>query len=165
MICKVLPTYMAKVTVNADYALYFMHNYTFGTNFVLATFAGMMFYAGAMAVRKGQSVFYFMLINAVCLFAQWPTLHFLIYCLWASTNIGDYGYLLIPIISGNIFGANLWMILRKTSANFSNRQLLTPDEEEDIADRFAQEFVLNRDYLKKNKDTHFDTSDEHVQDS
>ncbi len=160
---KILPQYGAKIIFNANYALGFMRDYSIGTNFLLSMYAGMMFYAGAMAIRKGHTVFYFMLINLVCLFAQWPTMHFLVYCLWADTWKGS-AYLLFPVVAGNILGANIWIMLRRFSNNFTNKDLVTPDEQDDIADRFEQ-IVLNKDYLKKNKDSSFDTSDEHDQDS
>lgn len=160
---KVLPQYGAKIIYNANFALKFMRDYTVSTNFILSIYAGMMFYAGAMAYRKGHTVFYFMLINLVCLFAQWPTMQFLIYCLWAD-SWKEHGYLMVPIVLGNIIGANIWVMLRNFSNKFIDKQYIIPDKQDDIADRFEQ-IVLNKSYLKKNKDNLFGTSDEQDQDS
>lgn len=151
---KILPQYGAKIIYNANYALNFMQNYSIDTNFILSIYAGMMFYAGAMAYRRGHTIFYFMLINLVCLFAQWPTMQFLTYCLWAD-SWRAHGYLMFPVVFGNIIGANIWVLLRKNSPTYKDKIYLTPDEPKSIADRI-EELVLNSDIQDSNKDNHSD---------
>lgn len=152
---KVLPAYGAKITANANYALNFMANYSFDTNLILSIYAGMMFYAGAMACRKGYSVFYFMLINLVCLFAQWPTMQFLVFSLWAD-SWKPYGYLMFPVVLGNILGANIWVLMRRHSPKYKNKEYITQDAPKSIADKIEELVLSNSSHQDSNKDNHSD---------
>ena len=138
LLMKLIPQYGEKIGIRAHEVLMHLHEYSWDTVFILSIFAGMMFYAGAMATVHGNSIFYFLLVNFVCIFAEWPTVHLIFWCLWSdSWDIG--WYLIIPTTLGNIIGANLWVLLRKHSPTYQNAEYLKPDSY-DIADKF-HEFV------------------------
>lgn len=152
LLMKLTPEYGEKIGKFAHMTLENLHNFTWDTVFLLSIFAGMMFYAGAMATTKGHTIFYFMLVNIVCVFAQWPTIHLVFFCLWSDTW-AQYWYLIFPTTFGNIIGANLWIMLRKHSPTYHNEQYIKPDTY-DIVDRF-HDFVSNKKNQDSNKDNPF----------
>lgn len=162
LLMKVFPEYGERIGSYSHAILEQLHNLTWDTVFVLSMFAGMMFYAGAMAVNRGQTVFYFMLVNIVCVFAQWPTIHLIVWSLWSDTW-DKYWYLIFPTTLGNVVGSNLWYLLRRHSPTFKNKDYVIPDSY-DIADKF-REFVLNNQNYENNKDNFFHMSDGSSQDS
>lgn len=152
LVVKLFPEYGEKIGEYANYTLRTLHGFTWDTVLVLSIFAGMMFYAGAMATTKGYTVFYFLLVNIVCIFAKWPTAHLIMFCLWSDTWV-NYWYLIIPTTIGNVIGSNVWIMLRKRSPTYKNKEYITPDSY-DIVDRF-RDFVYNNQNQSKNKDNFF----------
>ena len=133
----------------AHYTLTYLHEQTWDTVFVISILGGMMFYAGAMAVNRGHSPLYFFAAAFVCMMTHWPMIHVVWYALWVDTW-SEYWYLVIPVTLGNLIGGNLWVMLRKHSPTFRNKQFIEPDSY-DIADRF-HDFVSDKKNQRSNKD-------------
>lgn len=138
----------------AHFALEYLKNESWDTILVISILGGMMFYAGAMAVNRGHTPFYFMLAAFVCMMAHWPMIHAVWYAMWIDTWAG-YWYLIIPVTLGNLIGSNVWYMLRKHSPTYQNQKYITPDSY-DIVDRF-RDFVRNsKNSEDPNKDNHSD---------
>lgn len=138
----------------AEYCLSYLREQHWDSVFVISIFSGMMFYAGAMAINKGQPPIYFLLISFVCMMARWPTVHIVFYALWLDKWAGSW-YLIVPVTLGNVIGSNIWVMLRKHSPTFKNQDYIKPDEY-DIVDRFRDFVRNNKNSEDPNKDNHSD---------
>ncbi len=140
LLIKAFPIYGVDISEYAHNALEHLHEQSLGSLLLASTFAGMMYYAGVIAVNKGMPMTYFFAINLVCMLAHWPIFPLVFYCLWVD-SWAQYWYLFIPITIGNIIGANIWIALRRHSPTYKNEQFIKPDSY-DIVDRF-RDFVYN----------------------
>ena len=134
LLVKLFPEYNKQMEAQAEIVLQSLHSFSWVGVLMLSIFAGAMFYAGTVPVYRGQTPIYFALINLVCIYASWPTFHFVYFCLSLDLKI-KYWYLVPIIIIGNTIGSNIWITLRKHSSTYKNKDLFTPDSY-DIVDKF-----------------------------
>ena len=99
--------------------------------FIVSTFSGMVMYAGIIAYRKAKiSTNWVMLCLPImmCVLCRWPFVVAEFFIFIGVRWYCKYWYYLIPIFFGNLFGANLFPLLRHNSPRFKDE---TIEEETD----------------------------------
>ena len=133
LILKLIPEYGEPMRLLAHETLERLHAETFDTVFIVSTFAGMMVYAGLVAMKMKNVWTFFIAACFVTVMARWPLCHLVFFCFWSDS--WEHFYLIVPVTFGNVVGANIWGMLRQHSPKYKNAYLFTPDSS-DIVDKF-----------------------------